>query len=249
MTEITDFGLIVLAVSATVFVALLGMRLADRFSLPYAALFLVGAALLAETFSSLQDVVSLVVERLTVVALVIMTEPRIGLGRFALRRPPDPHAGAGTFVTAGLVAVVGHYVLGFDWIFAGLSRCRDRADDPAVTFSVFGSREMRAIGHDPAGEAGMNDPVGIALMIGMIELASEEDGHLSIVASSCRSRDDDRARRGAAAPHSSPCSAGCRLTGASATIRFASSPARESSTGSRRSRGAPVFSPSFRRRG
>ena len=51
MTEITDFGLIVLVVSAAVFVALLGMRLADRLSLPYAALFLVATALIAEIFT------------------------------------------------------------------------------------------------------------------------------------------------------------------------------------------------------
>ena len=59
MTEISDFGLIVLAVSATVFVALLGMRLADRFSLPYAAVILVGAVVISEAFTSLQDVLSI----------------------------------------------------------------------------------------------------------------------------------------------------------------------------------------------
>jgi potassium/hydrogen antiporter len=51
-----------------------------------------------------------------------------------------------------------------------------------VTFSVFGGREIRGrSGTILEGEAGMNDPVGIALMIGMIELAQEEDGNLSIV--------------------------------------------------------------------
>jgi NhaP-type Na+/H+ and K+/H+ antiporter len=73
VTEITDFGLIVLAVSGTVFVALLGMRVADRFSVPYAALFLVATVALTETFSSLDDIVSIrKVERLTVVALVVI---------------------------------------------------------------------------------------------------------------------------------------------------------------------------------
>jgi cell volume regulation protein A len=47
---------------------------------------------------------------------------------------------------------------------------------------VFGSREVRGrAGTILEGEAGMNDPVGIALMIGMIELATEEDGDFSIV--------------------------------------------------------------------
>ena len=55
--------------------------------------------------------------------------------------------------------------------------------DPAVTFSVFGAREIRGrAGTILEGEAGMNDPVGIALMIGMIELATEDDGDLWVVA-------------------------------------------------------------------
>jgi len=53
-----------------------------------------------------------------------------------------------------------------------------------VTFSVFGSREIRGrAGTILEGEAGMNDPVGIALMIGMIELATEEDAGFSVVIS------------------------------------------------------------------
>ncbi|HEX4745471.1 MAG TPA: cation:proton antiporter [Gaiellaceae bacterium] len=187
MTEITDFGLVVLAVSATVFVALLGMRLADRFSLPYAALFLVGAVVLTEVFAGLQDVVSIQqVERLTVVALVIILFDgglHIGLGRFRRSAGPILALGVlGTFATAGVVAVAAHYLLGFDWILAGLVGAAIAPTDPAVTFSVFGSREIRGrSGTILEGEAGMNDPVGIALMIGMIELATEEDGDFSIV--------------------------------------------------------------------
>ena len=187
MTEIADFGLIVLLVSATVFVALLGMRIADRFSLPYAALFLVGAVVLSETFTSLQDVVTIEqVERLTVVALVVILFDgglHIGVGRF--RRSAGPILALGvlsTFATAGLVALAAHYILGFDWILAGLVGAAIAPTDPAVTFSVFGSREIRGrAGTILEGEAGMNDPVGIALMIGMIELATEEDGDFSIV--------------------------------------------------------------------
>jgi potassium/hydrogen antiporter len=188
MNEITDFGLIVLAVSATVFVALLGMRLADRLSLPYAALFLVATALIAEIFTSLQDVLSIEeVERLTVIALVVILFDgglHIGLGRFRRSAAPILALGVvGTFATAGLVAVAAHYLLGFEWVFAGLVGAAIAPTDPAVTFSVFGSREIRGrAGTILEGEAGMNDPVGIALMIGMIELATEDDGDLWIVA-------------------------------------------------------------------
>ena len=187
MAEITDFGLVVLAVSATVFAALLGMRVADRFSLPYAAIFLVGAVVLAEAVSSLGDLISVKeVERLTVIALVVILFDgglHIGLRRFRRAAGPIVALGVlGTFATAGLIAVAAHYLLGFDWIFAGLVGAAIAPTDPAVTFSVFGSREIRGrAGTILEGEAGMNDPVGIALMIGMIELASQDDGNLSIV--------------------------------------------------------------------
>ena len=189
MTEISDFGLIVLAVSATVFVALLGMRLADRVSLPYAAVILVGAVVVSTAFDSLQDVLSIEhVERLTVVALVVILFDgglHIGLGRFRRSAGPIVAIGViGTFATAGLVAVAAHYLLGLDWILAGLVGAAIAPTDPAVTFSVFGSREIRGrAGTILEGEAGVNDPVGIALMIGMIELATHDDAGFSIVVS------------------------------------------------------------------
>jgi potassium/hydrogen antiporter len=185
--EIGEFGAIVLAVSAAVFVALLGMRLADRLSLPYAALFLVGAALISELWVDLQDVLAVEeVERIAVVALVLILFDggmHIGIRRFRRSAGPILALGVlGTFLTAGAVALGAHYLLGFTWIEAGLVGAAIAPTDPAVTFSVFGGREIRGrSGTILEGEAGMNDPVGIALMIGMIELAQEEDGNLWIV--------------------------------------------------------------------
>ena len=128
------------------------------------------------------------VERLTVVALVIILFDgglHIGLGRFRRSAGPIVAIGViGTFATAGLVAVAAHYVLGLDWILAGLIGAAIAPTDPAVTFSVFGSREIRGrAGTILEGEAGVNDPVGIALMIGMIELATHDDAGFSIVVS------------------------------------------------------------------
>ncbi|MBA2740860.1 MAG: potassium/proton antiporter [Actinobacteria bacterium] len=188
LTEIGDFGAIVLAVSATVFVGLLGMRLADRFSVPYAALFLIGAAVVSDLWTELQTVLSVQdVERIAVVALLVILFDgglHIGLGRF--RRSLGPILGlgvVGTFLTAAVIACAAHYVLGFTWIESGLIGAAVAPTDPAVTFSVFGAREVRGrSGTILEGEAGVNDPVGIALMIGMIELASEDDGSLVVVA-------------------------------------------------------------------
>jgi cell volume regulation protein A len=187
VSEIADFGVVVLAVSATVLVALAGMRLADRLSLPYAAVILIGAVAISEVFTELQDVISIKhVERLTVVALVVILFDgglHIGLRRFRRSAGPILALGVlGTFATAGLIAVAAHYLLGFDWVLAGLVGAAIAPTDPAVTFSVFGSREIRGrSGTILEGEAGMNDPVGIALMIGMIELATEDSGGLGIV--------------------------------------------------------------------
>jgi len=188
MGEIVEFGTAILAVSATVFVALLGMRVADRISLPYAAIFLVGAVVIGEMFPEARRLLSVQeVERIAVVALIVILFHgglHIGLGRFRRAVGPILALGVvGTFLTAGIVAVGARYVLGFSWIEAGLIGAAIAPTDPAVTFSVFGAREIRGrSGTILEGEAGMNDPVGIALMIGMIELATEDEGDLRIVA-------------------------------------------------------------------
>jgi len=86
MTEISDFGLIVLLVSAGVFLAVLGMRLADRIFVPNAAIFLVAAGILAATVDALGDVLSIkTVERIGVIALIVILFDgglHIGLSRF-----------------------------------------------------------------------------------------------------------------------------------------------------------------------
>ncbi|MBA3434713.1 MAG: potassium/proton antiporter [Actinobacteria bacterium] len=187
MNEIPEFGAIVLLVSAGVFLAILGMRVAERISVPNAAIFLVAAGLLAVSFDSLGDALSIqTVERIGVVALIVILFDgglHIGLSRFRRSAAPILALGVvGTFATAGLVALAAHYVLDFSWIAAGLIGAAIAPTDPAVTFSVLGGREIRGrAGTILEGEAGTNDPVGIALMIGMIELATEDGGSFSIV--------------------------------------------------------------------
>jgi len=187
MSEISDFGTIVLLVSAGVFVAVLGMRLADRISVPNAAIFLLATGLLAASVDPLRDALSIkAVERIVVIALMVILFDggrHIGLARFRRSAAPILALGVvGTFATAGLVALAAHYVLDFSWIAAGLIGAAIAPTDPAVTFSVLGGREIRGrAGTILEGEAGTNDPVGIALMIGMIELATEDGGSFWIV--------------------------------------------------------------------
>ncbi|MBA3565403.1 MAG: cation:proton antiporter, partial [Actinobacteria bacterium] len=166
MTEISDFGAIVLLVSAGVFLAVLGMRVADRISVPNAAIFLITAGLLAASFDSFRDALSIeVVERIGVVALIVILFDgglHIGLARFRRSAKPILVLGIlGTFATWGLVALAAHYILGISWITAGLIGAAIAPTDPAVTFSVFGGREVRGrAGTILEGEAGTNDPVG-----------------------------------------------------------------------------------------
>jgi cell volume regulation protein A len=187
VSEISDFGAIVLLVSAGLFLAVLAMRLADRISLPSAALFLVATGILASSSDSVEDALTIeTVERITVVALVVILFDgglHIGLSRFRRSAVPILSLGVvGTFVTGGLVALAAHYVLDLSWISSGLIGAAIAPTDPAVTFSVLGQREVRGrAGTILEGEAGTNDPVGIALMIGMIELATEDSEDLSIV--------------------------------------------------------------------
>ena len=101
----------------------------------------------------------------------------MGLARFRSAAVPITVLGVlGTFGTAPLVGVAAHYVLGFDWTVALLLGAALAPTDPAVTFSVLAGKEVEGrSGTILEGESGFNDPVGIALMIGMVELATVPD--------------------------------------------------------------------------
>ena len=189
MTEISDFGAIVLVVAAGFSLALLGRAITERFAIPSAALFLVGAALASDLAPRLGDAISVVtVERIGVVALIVILFDGgldVGWRRFRSAAVPILSLGVlGTFATAGLIALAAHALLGLSWTTSGLLGAALAPTDPAVTFSVLGGREIVGrTGTILKGESGANDPVGIALMIGMIELATSDDGSFWTVVS------------------------------------------------------------------
>jgi cell volume regulation protein A len=89
----------------------------------------------------------------------------------------------GTFATAGLVALAAHVVFDLGWVTSGLLGAAIAPTDPAVVFSVLrGGRTIpgrtRTI---LEGESGANDPVGIALMLGLIAFATHADSSFWIV--------------------------------------------------------------------
>ena len=182
MHEITDFGQIVLVVAAGFALALFGRAITARLAIPSAALFLLAAAAASDLVPELGEAVSFVtVERIGVVALIVILFDGgmdIGWRSFRVSAVPILSLGVlGTFASAGLIALAAHSLLDLSWITSGLLGAALAPTDPAVTFSVLGGREIHGrTGTILKGESGANDPVGIALMIGMIELATSDDG-------------------------------------------------------------------------
>ena len=187
MTEITDFGLVI-AVGAGVFaLAVFSNKLSERFAVPAPAIFLLAAALAGSVFGRLGDELSIRdVERIAVLALIVILFDggmRVGWPRFRASLLPITTLGVvGTFATAGVMALAARYFFGFDWTTAGILGAALAPTDPAVMFSVLGKREISGrAGTILEGESGVNDPVGIALMIGMLELATHPDATFWVV--------------------------------------------------------------------
>jgi potassium/hydrogen antiporter len=176
--EITHFGLIVLVVSAVFALAVLSHKLSERIPVPAPAIFLLAAALAVHFIPRLGRELSIKdVERIAVIALVVILFDgglRIGWKRFR------PEIGlisllgvVGTFATAGLMTLAGRYLFDFSWTGAGILGAALAPTDPAVMFSVLGQREVGGrTGTILEGESGVNDPVGIALMVGMLDFAT-----------------------------------------------------------------------------
>src|SRR5262249_54928604 len=70
-----------------------------------------------------------------------------------------------------------HALFDFGWTTAGILGAALAPTDPAVMFSVLGRHEVGGrSGTILEGESGANDPVGIALMIGMLDFATSDHG-------------------------------------------------------------------------
>ena len=185
--DLFEFGKLVLVVSGGLSLAI-GVRVvAGRLGVPTAGLLLVVAAVASDLVDRLSTILSFQdVQRIATLALVVILfegGSKIGLRRFRHAAVPIVALGVlGTFGTAALLAVAAHYVLGLSWIVSGLIGAALAPTDPAVTFSVLAGREVRGrSGTILEGESGFNDPVGIALMIGMVELATEDGASFSLV--------------------------------------------------------------------
>ncbi len=187
MEELAGFGAIVLVVAGGLLLALLATKLNERFPVPEPGVFLLLAAIASDLFPELGERLSIKeVERIGVVAVIVILfngGTLVGWRRFRVAAVPIFTLGVlGTFATAGVLAVAAHYLFDFSWTTAGILGAALAPTDPAVMFSVLGDTEIRGrAGTILEGESGVNDPVGIALMIGMIELAQNADASFWVV--------------------------------------------------------------------
>jgi cell volume regulation protein A len=156
--------------------ALVAAKIAERYPIPAPALFLLIALAIPVAIPHIETV-----ERIGVVALIVILFDggmHIGWRRFRRAIVPIGALGiVGTLTTAVLIAICAHFLLDFSWTLSGVLAAALSPTDPAVMFSILGDKEIRGrSGTILEGEAGVNDPVAIALMIGMLEYATSDHG-------------------------------------------------------------------------
>ncbi len=173
MHDVAPFALVVALAALALLAAAGSSPVSERLRIPAPAIFLVAASLCADLFPRLGSLSIRADQRIVTIALVLILFDggmHMGLGRFR------PVAGgvvwlgvAGTFVTAGVLAVLAHGLFDFGWRAALLVGTALAPTDPAVVFSVLGRREVSGrTGALLEGESGANDPVGIALMLSLL---------------------------------------------------------------------------------
>jgi cell volume regulation protein A len=181
VSDVESFGLVVLVAGVVITVAVLANRISVWVRVPAAAIFLLGAALVSDIDPALYQLRKGTVEEVVTVALVvILFDGGMDLGwrRFREAAAAAALVGvAGTLVTAAGMAVLAHLILGLDWLEALLIGIAVAPTDPAVVFSVLGNRQTGGrSGTVLMGEAGLNDPVGIALMVSVLAAAGASGG-------------------------------------------------------------------------
>ncbi|MFL5912503.1 MAG: cation:proton antiporter [Gaiellaceae bacterium] len=173
MDDVIPFAVIVAAAALAVLAAAASARISERIRVPTPAIFLVAASVLVDAFPRLGGLSVETNQRIVTVALILILFDggmHIGVRRFRPVAGPVLWVGiAGTFATAGALALATHTLFGFDWRAALLLSTALAPTDPAVVFSVLGRREIAGrTGTLLEGESGANDPVGIALMVALL---------------------------------------------------------------------------------
>lgn len=173
MSDSMPYAHLLLIVSGVGLGALLTSRIANVVRVPAPLLMLVAAAVTAQIFPATHHLERQTVDRLVVLALIfILFDGGAQIGWSKLKPMLSPIllvAVIGTFLTAAIAASLLVTVVGLQWYPALLIAAAVAPTDPAVVFSVLGHREVSGgTGTVLQGESGGNDPVGIALMLGLL---------------------------------------------------------------------------------
>ncbi|MFY1693279.1 potassium/proton antiporter [Plantactinospora sp. WMMB782] len=157
--------------------AVLSHRISDRLHIPAPAVFLLAAAAVSDLFPRLAELSTGTVRHIVTVALVaVLFNGGMNIGWRRLRPALAPVLWLGvlgTVLTALILAGLTRWIFGLGWLAALLVGTALAPTDPAAVFSVLGRREILGrTGTLLEGESGANDPVGIALMLGLLAAGS-----------------------------------------------------------------------------
>ena len=173
MSDTARYALLLATVSAVALGAVLVNRLSARLRVPAPIWMLVAAAIAVQLIPGMPSPSdTLVVEVVTVALVLILFDGgrHIGWSRLRPALVPIIVVGVlGTFLTAAGGSVLLHLGFGMAWYVALVVATAVSPTDPAVVFSVLGRQEIAGrSGTILEGESGANDPVGIALMGGLL---------------------------------------------------------------------------------
>ncbi|HEX6760868.1 MAG TPA: cation:proton antiporter [Propionibacteriaceae bacterium] len=173
MSETTRFALIIALTSAVALAAVLVNRLTARLRVPAPVWMLVAAAVAVQVVPGMPTPRDDTVQQVVAVALVLILfngGRHIGWARLRHALGLIIVVGVvGTFLTAAAGSLLLHAAFGLAWYVALLVATAVSPTDPAVVFSVLGKQEIAGRSSTILeGESGANDPVGIALMGGLL---------------------------------------------------------------------------------
>lgn len=173
MSDTARFALIIALTSAVTLAAVLVNRLSARLRIPAPVWMLAAAAIGVLVVPGVSTPRNDTVQQIVSVALVLILfngGQHIGWSRLRPALGLIILLGVlGTFLTAAAGGVLLHLAFGLAWYVALLVATAVSPTDPAVVFSVLGQQEIAGrSGTILEGESGANDPVGIALMGGLL---------------------------------------------------------------------------------
>jgi potassium/hydrogen antiporter len=173
LSDTAQYALVLALTSAVALGAVLVNRLSARLGVPAPIWMLVAAAVAVQLIPGMPTPPDAIVAQIVTVALVLILFDggrHIGWSRLRPSLVPIIVVGVlGTFLTAAGGGVLLHLGFGLAWYLALLVGTAVSPTDPAVVFSVLGRQEIAGrSGTILEGESGANDPVGIALMGGLL---------------------------------------------------------------------------------